>query len=312
MGKTLTEMSRISEKLYHCLDLIMKTLPRSDIPADFSYYRTGSEVFYEYYKKYTKLIIDRRDDTYSFIKAGRIFSSFYSVIAEKIDQEPSLEHLRSLGIWHGIIFWWPMRLMHRPKWWIRLPKCILQFFELFHSTHSAFSVLDRSDYWNKWSIKARAHRRKALELISGWRLTIRLLPDLDEYIDVYSRVHVKDPHKEYLLRWCKKKRVLWMKWIRVYLASIDDTPLAGAIFIDEGVTSEYFTSFYTQESHPFHLGVALMDRWFLDSYENWIQYCDLDHMRDSWQSFWYAWYTKFKASIADYDVYFHDMWVKIF
>ena len=55
--------------------------------------------------------------------------------------------------------------------------------------------------------------------------------------------------------------------LRIYIAYVDNIPLAGALFIDEGVTSEYFTSFYAKESHPYHLGVALMDRWFLDSYK---------------------------------------------
>jgi hypothetical protein len=35
----------------------MQTLPRSDIPKDFIYYRTGSRVFLDYYKEFTKLKI---------------------------------------------------------------------------------------------------------------------------------------------------------------------------------------------------------------------------------------------------------------
>ena len=54
---------------------------------------------------------------------------------------------------------------------------------------------------------------------------------------------------------------------RIYVAYIDNKLLAAAIFIDEGVTSEYFTSFYAKESHTYHLGIALMDRWFYDSYK---------------------------------------------
>ena len=54
---------------------------------------------------------------------------------------------------------------------------------------------------------------------------------------------------------------------RIYTASVGGRVLAGAIFIDEGVTSEYWVSFYHRDSHPYHLGIALLDRWFLDSYE---------------------------------------------
>lgn len=35
-------------------------------------------------------------------------------------------------------------------------------------------------------------------------------------------------------------------------------------------------------------------------------------MRDQYQSRSYAGYTKFKESIVDHDVFFHDLWVKIF
>ena len=76
-----------------------------------------------------------------------------------------------------------------------------------------------------------------------------------------------DPNKAYLTQWCQKKFALGIDNIRIYIAYIDDIPLAGAIYIDEGVTSEYFTSFYSLESHPYHLGIAMMDRWFLDSYQ---------------------------------------------
>jgi hypothetical protein len=99
---------------------------------------------------------------------------------------------------------------------------------------------------------------------------------------------------------------------RVYIAYVDDCPLGGAVFIDESATSEYWASFYHDDARPYHLGIAIMDVWFLDSYEKWIKYCDLDHMRDVYQSYGFAGYTKFKESIADHDVYFHDMWFKIF
>lgn len=220
--------------------------------------------------------------------------------------------LKKLGIKHGIIFWWPMRMTQKPKWWFRFPRILLQYYEYFHSTRSAFSVLDRADYWNKWSPTARAHRRKILGFIESGKLRIDCITDPQVYLDIYKNVRVPDPNKAYLTQWCQRKFALGTENIRIYIAYIDDAPLAGAIFIDEGVTSEYFTSFYSRESHPYHLWIAIMDRWFLDSYEKWIQYCDLDHMRDRFQSSSYAGYTKFKESIADYDVYFHDMWIKIF
>lgn len=290
----------------------MKTLSRSLIPIDFSYYRTGSRVWYDYYRKYTWLIIHRIGSGYEFIKAGRIIGNIYSVIAEKIDTEPTREMLTELGIKHGIIFWWPMRVMERPKWWIRLPNIFHRLEWFFHSSRSSFSIIDRADYWNKWIAPARAHRRKVLELIDSGTLRIEQITDLSTYLDIYRETRVPDPHKAYLTQWLTRKATIGIDDIRIYIAYVDGRPLAWAIFIDESITSEYFTSFYHVDSHPYHLGIALMDRWFLDSYELWIQYCDLDHMQDSGQSGSYAGYTQFKSSIADYDVYFHDMWIKFF
>jgi hypothetical protein len=290
----------------------MKTISRSDIPTDFTYYRTGSRVFYDYYRTYVQSIIVRIGEWYQFIKAGKLFGSFYSIIAEKVDIEPTSDMMKKLGMLHGIIFWWPMRIIEKPRWWWRIPRFLVQYFELLHSTRSAFSILARPDYWEKWSPSARAHRRKTLEYIRVWKVRIEQIYDIQTYIDIYRGIRVPDPHKSYLIRWCEKNFSTRKEDIRIYVAYIDDIPLAWAIFIDEGVTSEYFTSFYARESHPYHLGIAMMDRWFLDSYAKSIKYCDLDHIRDSLQSPRYRWYTRFKESIADHDVYFHDLWIKIF
>lgn len=291
----------------------MKTLDRSDIPEDFTYYRSGSRVFYEYYKKYTKMIVFRIGKWYEFIKAWRIIGNIYRVNVEKIDQEPTVEMVRKQGIKHGVIWWWPMHKKEKPKGWFRLPTFLAK--ENFHSSRSAFSILDREDYWNKWVPSARAHRRKVHGLIEKWVLRIEQTLDMNVYLEAYKKTKVPDPFKSWLIRWSEGVRDLKLEEnTRIYVAYIDNKLLAAAIFIDEGVTSEYFTSFYAKESHPYHLGIALMDRWFGDSYKKWIKYCDLDHMHESGQSTLgnTKGYTKFKESIVDHDVYFHDMWIKFF
>ena len=96
---------------------------------------------------------------------------------------------------------------------------------------------------------------------------IEEIHDGARYLELYRKTRVPDPHKDYLIRWCQKVFPESMDHLRIYIASMDGVVLAGAVFIDEGVTSEYFTSFYARESHPYHLGIAIMDRWFLDSYE---------------------------------------------
>ena len=83
----------------------MQTLNRKDIPEDFSYYRTGSKVFFDYYQNHKRLILHRLGSGYAFLRAARIIGNIYSVIVEKADREPTREYLRTLGMHHGIVFW---------------------------------------------------------------------------------------------------------------------------------------------------------------------------------------------------------------
>ncbi len=288
----------------------MKTLSRSLIPPDFTYYRTGSRLFYEYYRRYTSHIVSRIGQWYEFWIAWNIFPGWWSVTIEKNDTELTITDLKKSGISHGIIWWTPMRAMEKPKWWWQVPSWFTK--KNIHSSRSAFSIIDHSDYWNKWTAPARAHRRKVLANIEHG--TIEILSDswLDDFLLLYQSTPVHDSEKWSRIRMTRKLLQNQESGYRIYTAAVWGRVLAGAIFIDEGLTSEYWVSFYHQDSHPYHLGIAIMDRWFLDSYKNWIQYCDLDHMRDTFQSSKYSGYTKFKESIADHDVYFHDMWIKIF
>ena len=195
----------------------MKTLDRSDIPEDFTYYRSGSRVFYEYYKKYTKMIVFRIGKWYEFIKAWRIIGNIYRVNVEKIDQEPTVEKVRKQGTKHGVIWWWPMHKKEKPKGWFRLPTFLAK--ENFHSSRSAFSILDREDYWNKWVPSARAHRRKVHGLIEKWVLRIEQTLDMNVYLEAYKKTKVPDPFKSWLIRWSEGVRDLKLEEnTRIYVA----------------------------------------------------------------------------------------------
>lgn len=288
----------------------MKTLSRSFIPTDYSYYRTGSRIWFDYYQKFTRSIIGKIWKWYEFFTAFRVFPGFYSISVEKHDEEITRSKLKESGISHGIVWWTPLRKTDKPKGWWRVPTWFTKWD--IHSSRSAFSVLDTPEYWNKWSGSARAHRRHVLENRSIGKIRISSDEGIERFLELYRSTKIHDPNKWFVARMTKKLFSWVTGGFRVFIIYVDDVPLAGAVFIDEGVTSEYWASFYHEDARQYHLGVAMMDIWYLDSYELWIQYCDLDHMRDSGQSSGYAGYTEFKSSIADHDVYFHDMWVRIF
>jgi hypothetical protein len=80
--------------------------------------------------------------------------------------------------------------------------------------------------------------------------------------------------------------------------------LAWAIFLDD--------AFQDERAKSHHLGLALLDRWFTESQKLGYRYLDLDHMRDSLDPLSYTGYTKFKSEIADYELSFRALWMKIF
>lgn len=136
-----------------------------------------------------------------------------------------------------------------------------------HSSRTAFSVLDREDYWNKWSPSARAHRRHVLENIASGRIRIDATSGIDYFLELYKNTKIHDPHKAFVARMTSKLFQNSESDYRIYIVYVDDRPLAGAIFIDERTTSEYWASFYHKDSRSYHLGIAIMNQWFLDSYK---------------------------------------------
>jgi hypothetical protein len=199
----------------------MKTVLRQDIPLDFTYYRTGSRVFYEYCARYFRGVTHRVGEGYIFFRAIRIFGlPFYSIAAEKVDANP-LDHIQALGIEHGVIFWAPLRRTEKPKGWIRLPRfmCI----NMLHASRTAFSVLDTAEYWTKWSPQARAHRRKILELQEIGTISIERCTDSYEFLEIYRTLHLRDPYQPYLIQWCERvfSDANMTKNLRVYLARVD-------------------------------------------------------------------------------------------
>lgn len=288
----------------------MKTLPRSDIPIDYTYYRTGSRIWFDYYKKFTRLLIWKIGSGYEFFTAFQALPGFYSITVEKNDIEINREILKKSWISHGIVWWTPIRKTDKSRGWWRVPTWFTKWD--IHASRSAFSMLDTPEYWNKWSWSARAHRRHVLENRSIGKIRISSDESIEKFLELYNSTKIHDPNKLFVARMTDKLFSQKKDGYRVFMIYVDDVPLAGAVFIDEWVTSEYWASFYHEDARQYHLGIAMMDAWYLDSFRKWIRYCDLDHMRDSGQLSSYAGYTEFKSSIADHDIYFHDMWIRIF
>lgn len=291
----------------------MKTLNRADIPEDFVYYRTGSEVFYEYFREfYWWDIIRIPRKSYEFMRIESWLGGLWHTIdAEKIDIEPDIAALEQSWYNHGIIFWSPLRRQEKPKWWIRLPRYFAP--KMLHASRSAFSIMDIPEHWTRWSSEARNHRKKFLKNIENSDVHIESSDDIALFYGAYRDAKIHDPNKRVHLQWLDRAmKTQWMKNKRIYLGYIWENLVAGALFIDMGTTSEYFMSFYPRESRAYQFGIWILDRWMSDSSGLGIKYCDLDHMWEPGYPRGQRWYTEFKSGIAQYDVYFHDVWVKVF
>ncbi len=288
----------------------MKTLPRNIIPLSYRYYRSSTTLFYDYYKKYSSSLIQMIEGTQDFYFISRIFLWFYSISLIKIDFLLTPEYLKKFRISHGIIFWTPLRIIEKPIGWYKLPAWYNRLY--IHSSRSSFCILDTAEYWKKWSSSARNHRKHILTQKENGKIVIETSRDIEKFLALYQQTKISDPNKWIVSRMTRKLLQNTMSSYRTYFISVDWKILAGAVFIDDGDISEYWASFYHRDARMYHLGIAMMDAWIGDSFSLGIKICDLDHMRDKGQLRSFAGYTKFKESIADFDVYFHDTWVKVF
>jgi hypothetical protein len=210
-----------------------------------------------------------------------------------------------------IIFWsWWKRSF--PWWsgWISLGYIFSHLYH--HSTRSAFSVLDTTEYWKKWSSNARWHRNKIQKEILKGAININTDATLEEFLDAYRKTKIHHKWKSYNIWRQKFLSKNNSANIRIYTASVDWVILAGAIFLDDAPTSTYLIAFQDDAWKKHHLGLAIIDAWFSASQKLWYQYLDLDHMKDILDPSSYIWYTKFKSEIADHEIFFHKLFMRFF
>ena len=292
----------------------MKLLSHTDIPQGYFYYRNvfagyQSRILEHFAPFWSQMIVE--DGNFGRIK--QYFWGLFSILRfEKTDIKITPELLQKYGAKRGIIYISPWRLQ-RPQGnffsWIPLGYFFAQNYH--HSTRSAFCILDREEYFQKWKSNARNHRKKILRLQAEGKVSIQKDVSLEEFLKVYERIKTPHNYKRYLI---KKLKFLtsYSTDIRLFLACVDGIPLAGACFLDHHPTSTYFVAFQEQEAKKYHLWLALLDTWFEGSYKKWFLYLDLDHIRNRFDPLSYRGYTTFKSEIADYELRFEKVWMKIF
>ena len=304
----------------------MQKIDRSEIPPEYHYYRSHSRAYFDYiiHSEWKNAIRIEEHGEYAYIR--HYFFWLFSIASfEKCDIKPTRALLQKYGMKRGIILWsgwrnqspfsqwesnidlWVRKFFQ--KWWIRLGYYFSHLYH--HSSRSAYSAIDSSDYYKKWSSNARGHRNKIQNEIKANILTIDTETSLEEFLSLYTKTKVHHRWKEYNI-WRQKYLSKYHNAnIRIYTASIYWEILAGAIFLDDNPTSTYLIAFQDDRAKSHHLWLALLDRWFWESEKLWYKYLDLDHMRDVFDPLSYEGYTKFKSEIADYELSFYDLWIRL-
>ena len=290
----------------------MKLLNRREIPDWYQYYRSHSRAYSRYIMKYvwkTALLVDEGGN-FGYI-VHYLWWLFSVWVFEKSDICMTSELLQKYGMKRGLIFWSGWKNITPPwKGWWRFGYIFSHLYH--HSTRSAFSILGWDDYSKNWSSSARWHRRKIQREIESGTLIINTHTSLDDFISGYKKSSIHHNWRRYNIWRQKYLSTHFPENIRIYSASIDGKILAGAIFLDDFPTSTYLIAFQDDPGKSHHLGLALIDRWFSESQKLGYQYLDLDHMRDTLDPTSYIGYTRFKSEIADYEILFRELWMKIF
>ncbi len=290
----------------------MQSLQRSEIPEGYHYYRSHSKGYFDYilHSEGQGVIQVEENGEYAYIH--HFFWWLFSVAYfEKCDINPTKELLEKYGMKRWIVLWSGWK-GEKPieRGYMNLGYFCSHWYH--HSTRSAFSVLDTREYWKKWSSNARGHRNKIKKEIESWIITIDTETSLANFLEVYKKTKLRHKWKAYNIWRQKYLSKNHSANIRIYTASIDGDILAGAIFLDDAPTSTYLIAFQDDRAKSHHLWLALLDRWFSESENLGYRYLDLDHMGDDFDPRSYEGYTKFKSEIADYELSFRKVWMKIF
>ena len=289
----------------------MEPLALKNIPDGYKYYRSAFASHRDYRlsrsNQVSSIPVKNGFFWWKFPIIHGVFALYYFL---KCPNSPPKKQLQEKEGGHGIIFWAPWwETPHDMNGWIRLPKWLSRGFH--HASRSSFSVLEWPEYYQSWAPSARNHRRKILQYREQKTIEIRSC-SAKEWLETYKKTRLPHDNKSYFIRRLEFLEEHFSKNLRIYMAYKDTIPLAGWVFLDEWETSVYLFAFQDEIGKPYHLGLGIIDYWFLDSYQKWFKYLDFDHMWNIWDPKSYKGYTKFKSELANYELLFEDIWVQWF
>lgn len=289
----------------------MQNLERSQIPEDYFPYRSHSHPFFHWLTKnldtsHASII---NEDGWFWLINHCFWGHFSIAYFEKCDLEPTQALLMKYGMKRWIVFWSGWRKTKPAgRGWLRFGYNFSRMYH--HSTRSAFVVINSAEYWEKWTSGARWQRKKIRDLEQSDTIRIDTDVSIEDFLIIYNRTEISHGWKTYLSLRQQFLSQYYGDNIRIFLAFVGNRPLAGAIFLDDQSTSTYLVAFQDPAGKPYHLWLAIVDRWCEQSFEKGFKYLDFDHMQNTCDSDSYAGYTRFKAHLTEFELQFREVWAK--
>lgn len=267
-----------------------------DLPKDHPYYRSNS-IAYRKYLEVCGLRTVPIDEGFGWLKSvGGLFdiSKF-----ERLETEPDIALLKSMGFGPGFVIWIPARREEIPKGWRKM-------WIRTHFTQSGFTVIDSPDYHKKWNERARRARKKFLA--SG--AEIAEVSDF-EFMEAFRSTQVKHLYKSDYIKYYRTMAAIAPNDVKSYVARHAGKIVAGLAVLNYGGNSTaHLVAFTGPDAKAIQAGTGLIDRWFSDSLQSGVKYVNFDHLRDASMTHDQQGYTDFKKNFMEYSLSYPDSYFK--
>ena len=269
------------------------------LPKDFKYFRSSSDWYKKYLEKCEVYIIELENNCFWWMKKF-FFNTINLAKFERIDEEPTKEHLKKFWFKRWLVIWIPKDQDIKPKWWFKV-LIPTHFMKTWYTTLS-------EDYQKHWNSRAKRALKKFLK-------TTCEIKQVDENIfrEAFKKAKVTTPAKYWYLSFHKSMCGLAWEKINNYLVYLENEAIAWlAVYDFDENSSVHLVAFHTQKAKDLQAGTGLMNKWFYDSFKKWLKYVNMDHLRDSSMATDQQWYTRFKMNFIENIIEFRQSYIKFF
>lgn len=267
-----------------------------DLPGDHPYYRSNSLA----YRKYLEICGLRtvpNSEGYGWLKD--VGGLFHIAKFERLETEPDVLQLKSMGFGPGFVIWIPARRPEIPRGWKKMRI-------RSHFMQTGFTVLDSPDYFRKWNERARRAYKKFLASGAG----VEEVSDF-EFMEAFRSTPVRHLYKRDYIKYYRTMAAIAPESVKSYVVRHGGKIVAGLAVLDyAGNSSVHLVAFTNPESKAIQAGTGLIGHWFRECFSKGVKYVNFDHLRDASMTHDQQGYTDFKKNFMEYSVSYPDSYFK--